>query len=343
MAPEAELAARLARYCRWRRPEAEQVRVAGLRRVFGGASRETWRFELHERAGGRDAVHPLILRRDPAASLIDTERRREFAACRAFEGTGVPVPRTWWLEEDPSVLGQPFFVMSAVEGCESGPMKLQAPPFATHHARIAEQLWTALGRIARTDPGALGEAAAPVAADAAWRRELDHWSGAIDGAGPEPQPIARAAIRWLHAHPPPPAQRVGVVHGDFRVGNVLVAPDGELRAVLDWEMAHAGDPLEDLAWSLSRIWCFAGDDRAGGLARREDAIAWWERASGLRAEPAALHWWLLFSAVKGQAIWLGAARAFERGENRDLMMPFAAWTLGNLTDRAILELMGWLP
>ena len=76
---------------------------------------------------------------------------------------------------------------------------------------------------------------------------------------------------------------------------------------------------------------------------RQQAIGWWEQASGLRADPTALHWWELFSCIKGQAIWLSAARAFERGDNSDLLMAFAAWMLSNSQDRAVLELMGHLP
>ena len=133
-----------------------------------------------------------------------------------------------------------------------------------------------------------------------------------------------------------------MVHGDYRTGNFLASADGQIRAILDWEMAHRGDPLEDLAWSLNRAWCFQGDDRAGGLAARDVAIAHWEQASGLRADPAALHWWELLACVKGQGIWLGAARAFAQGANRDLMMAFAAWLLTNSQDRAMLELMGHL-
>jgi aminoglycoside phosphotransferase (APT) family kinase protein len=121
-----------------------------------------------------------------------------------------------------------------------------------------------------------------------------------------------------------------------------VSPDGTIRAILDWEMVHLGDPLEDLAWSLNRSWSFGDRGYAGGLVPRAEAIAAWERASGLVADPRALHWWELLACVKGQAIWLSAARTFESGGQRDLMLAFAAWLLMNSQDRAILELMGHL-
>ena len=341
-AERAELAERLAACCRQHRPGAERVHVSDLQRIFGGGSRETWRFTLTETRTGRDEVHALVLRRDPATSLIDTQRRVEVAALRAFEGSDVPVPRIGWLEEDPQPLGHPYFVMEAITGCEAGPMKLMAPPYMAHHAAIARQAWTLLGHIARTDPAPLAGLVPAVTPATAWQHELDHWAGVIDQQAQAPQPIAQAAIRWLRAHPPPPAQRLSVVHGDYRVGNLLVAPDGTLRAVLDWEMAHAGDPLEDLAWSFNRMWCFQRNHLVGGMATRAEAIAWWQATSGLQVDPRALHWWELFNAVKGQGIWLGAARAFADGGRQDLLLAYAAWALMNSQDRAMLELMGQL-
>ncbi len=338
--PVDALGERLARYCAGRLGGPADVRVSGLRRIFGGASRETWRFVLHQGRDGQARQEPMILRRDPGASLIDTERRLEFAAYRAFADTEVPVPRAYWLEEDPGPLDHPFFVMQAIEGCEAMPPRLMAPPYLAHHERIAEQKWTILGRIAAAPTRRLADALPPVAPEAAWRRELDHWDAIIDRDALEPQPVAKAAVRWLRAHPPPPAQRVSVVHGDYRTGNFLVSPEGTITAILDWEMTHLGDPLEDLAWSMNPVWCFQQDERVGGLATRDRAIAWWEAASGLRADPVALRWWELFACVKGQAIWLSAARAFESGENQDLVMAMAAWIVGDRQDRAILAQMG---
>ncbi|MBS0334182.1 MAG: phosphotransferase, partial [Proteobacteria bacterium] len=141
--------------------------------------------------------------------------------------------------------------------------------------------------------------------------------------------------------PPPPAQKLSVVHGDYRTGNFLFDEAGEIHGVLDWEMAHLGDPLEDLAWGFNPIWRF-GRGLPGGLLSKPEAIAIWERASGLRADPKALHWWELFNCVKGQGIWVGSARAFIDGGNREPIMVYPAWWLMNAQDRAILEVMGKL-
>jgi aminoglycoside phosphotransferase (APT) family kinase protein len=324
-------------------PDASEVAVSGLERISGGASRETYRFRLTYRQGGKAHERRLILRRDPPASLIDTERRIEFAAYRAFHGSAVPVPQMLWLEEQDAALDHPFFIAEELAGFQAAPQTLFAGGYDAVLPRLAERKWTILGEIAKANPAALRltEVMETPALDACWRRELDHWEQVFDTDEAEPQPIARAAIRWLRANPPPPAQKLSVVHGDYRTGNFLYDEAGDIHGVLDWEMAHLGDPLEDLAWGFNPVWEF-GRELAGGLARQDQAIAIWRRASGLAVNPAALHWWILFNCVKGQGIWVGSARAFIDGGNRDPILAYAAWWLLNAQDRSILKVMGKL-
>ncbi len=335
---------RLAAYIAGRLDDAEEVRVESLERIFGGASRETYRFVLSWREGGAERQRGLILRRDPPGSLIETERAIEFAAYQAFHGTTVPVPEPLWLEEDPSYLDHPFFIMQEIPGFESSPQAITQPPYVKHAARLARRKWSILGEIATADPKALGLTSVmqSVAPQHVWSRELDHWEKVIDDDELCPQPIARAAIRWLRAHPPAPPQRLSVVHADYRTGNFLYDAEGEIHAILDWEMAHLGDPLEDLAWSINPVWRWGGDERCGGLVPRDEAIRIWEGASGLRADPDALRWWEVFSSVKGQAIWVSSAREFTDGKNQDLILVLSAWLVGNAQDRAMLDALGRL-
>lgn len=335
---------RLAAYIAERMPQAREVTVDGLERISGGASRETYRFRLHWREGEGVRERRLILRRDPPASLIDTERRIEFAAYRAFAGSAVPAPEMLWLEESDGPLDRPFFIAEELCGFQASPQVLFSGAYDPVLPRLAERKWAILGEIARADPKALGltDIMEAPALDACWRRELDHWERLIDKDAVEPQPIVRAAIRWLRANPPPPAQKICVVHGDYRTGNFLYDAQGEIHGILDWEMCHLGDPLEDLAWGLNPVWSFGRGELAGGLVPSTLAVAAWTRASGLRADPAALHWWILFNCIKGQGIWLGSARAWIDGGNRDPIMVYPAWWLMNAQDRAILKVMGRL-
>jgi aminoglycoside phosphotransferase (APT) family kinase protein len=340
-----ELAPRIAAYARRRLPDATDLEVLDVDRIHGGASRETYRFKLKYRDGSRAVDRPLILRRDPPGSLIETDRASEFAAYRAFHRSDVPVPEALWLEDDASHLDHPFFVMEELVGFDASPSNILGPPYAQHHAKLAQQKWSILGAIARSEPEKLGLVGVlpPVAPDAAWRRELDYWTGVIDEDELAPQPIIRAAIRWLRRNPPQAPARLHVVHGDYRTGNFLYDTEGNVRGILDWEMAHLGDPLEDLAWSLNRVWCWARDGRVGGLTSKENAIAIWEQASGLRADPERLRWWELFSSVKGQAIWISSGREYQNGVNQDPVLAMSGWWLMNSQDRAALETMGKLP
>ena len=324
-------------------PEATDVAVRDLARISGGASRETYRFVGSWTQGGQARERKLILRRDPPASLIDTERRIEFEAYRAFHGTSVPAPEMLWLEEGDGPLDHPFFIAEEIAGFQAGPGLLWAAPYLDSHARLAERKWTILGEIAKADPAVngLADVMPAVAAEDCWNRELTYWEEVLNDDEAEPLPIIRAAIRWLRANPPPPAQKVGVVHGDYRTGNFLYDTQGEIHGILDWEMAHLGDPLEDLGWSLNPIWTF-GRGLAGGLDSDAEAVAIWERASGLAADPAALHWWTLFNCVKGQAIWVSSARAWLDGGNREPIMVYPAWAMTNAQDRAALQVMGRL-
>jgi aminoglycoside phosphotransferase (APT) family kinase protein len=171
--------------------------------------------------------------------------------------------------------------------------------------------------------------------ETAWLQALDYWEGMIDANEISPQPIARAAIRWLRSNPPPPAQRITMIHGDYRVGNFLYTTEG-IHGVLDWEMAHLGDPIEDVGWAVHEIW-------HRDLIPREKCIAVYEASSGLRVDPEALHWWDVFNGVKAQGIWLTGAKSFHEGRTSELIIAAAAYWQTNWTDEALLRSLGRGP
>lgn len=328
------LAERLAGYLSelWGTP----VEVIGLSRIPGGASRETYRFDAVADGGTRG----LILRRDPAGSLIETERRLEYAAYQSFHGLGAPVPEPVALEESEGPLERPFFIMSRIDGAAAA-SPFTVEPYGVHAEALGRQFFDILGRIASTDVDALPLSAvtAKPAADAAWRTALDHWEAVIEADELHPQPIVRAALRWLRRHPPPPAQRLSVVHGDYRTGNFLHDGAGRIIAILDWEMAHIGDPLEDLGWALNPLWNHFDETRVGGMLPRAEALAAWSAASGLSVDPDALRWWELFNAVKGQGIWISAAKAYREGGGRDPVLGFSGWYTARRQDQIIADML----
>ncbi len=335
----------LAAYLQARIEGAREVRVEELRRIFGGASRETYRLRASwaEPAGARE--QRMILRRDPTGSLIDTDRELEFLAYAAFQKVpGVPVPRALFLELDPSWLGRPFMLMEEIEGCQVGsPFALD--PYGERRETIGLQFWEILGRIAAANPAELGlpgRFEAP-ALDRCWERELGSWEAEIDRDELAPQPIVRAAIRRLRRRPPPPAQKHAVVHGDYRTGNFLFDPEGTIRAILDWEMAHLGDPLEDIAWACTRLWAWPDGARPGRLIETRRALETWRRVSGLAIDPEALAWWELFACVKGLAIWISSSKEYTDGSNHDPVLAFSGWRCTDLHNLAAVDLLAPRP
>lgn len=300
----------------------EPVEVEKLARISGGASRETYRFDAVLASGRR----PLILRRDPPGSLIETDRRSEFLALKSFHGRGVAAPEPLILELEGAELERPFFIMARVDGGMTG-SPFQPDPYAPNAAKLGEDFFATLGRIAAADVETLpiAEAFEAPALDACWKRELDYWSGVIEADELHPQPIVRAAIRRLYRNPPPPAQKISVVHGDYRSGNFLHDGEGRVLAILDWEMAHLGDPLEDLGWAMDPLWRHDETGRVAGMLPRAEAIAVWERASGLKVDPAAFAWWELFASVKGQAIWTSSAKEYRDGGYMEPILGFSGW------------------
>ncbi|MBI1263040.1 MAG: phosphotransferase [Rhizobiales bacterium] len=331
-----ELSQRFAAYLQHRMPHVSNVEVSGLSRIHGGASRETYRLRASWRENGVEGGRALILRRDPVASLIETERDLEFNAYRAFHPTGLPVPEPLFLETDLEWLDRPFFVMEQIEGCQAA-SPFNDDPYGALAPKIGEQFWTHLGRIAAADPDAIGfaETVDPVAPDECWKIALGHWEKVIDEDALSPQPIARAAIRWMRRNPPPPAKRISVVHGDYRTGNFLFDEAGDIRAILDWEMCHLGDPLEDLAWAADPLWANGHGERPAGLIDRASAYALWEKASGMTIDPVAMRWWEVFAAVKGLAIWISAGSEYQTGSNHDPVLAFSSWFCTDFHDRLL--------
>ena len=333
---------RIAEYLQSRLPQATEIAVENVQRLPGGASRETWSFDARWREGGAGVSRPFVIRRDPDASLLETDRDVEFRVMEAVLSQGVPVPRMYWLEPDTAWLERPFFVMERVDGCEVSAQKLlYESRFIAVQDRIAHSFVEVLARIHALDWRGLGlECLSPPGDVAACgKTEIEKWEAVVDRDALEPQPVLRAAFRWLRRNPPPPAQRIVLVHADYRTGNFLFDESGEIKAFLDWEMAHLGDPLEDIAWSCIRPWRWAGDERIGGLMRREEFYRMYEEASGLTVHPEGVRFWEVLGNVKLAAIFLTGARSFCDGRTRSIMMALVGRNINRL-ELEIMDLMG---
>jgi aminoglycoside phosphotransferase (APT) family kinase protein len=230
--------------------------------------------------------------------------------------------------------------MEEIAGCEASPHALKAEPYAPHRTVLGQQKWTLLGTLAGYELTAAELAEFPeTSAEAAWQVELDKWTAVWRRHANEPEPLVERALRWLRDNPPPPAQKLCFVHGDYRTGNFLYDRDGQLRAILDWEMAHAGDPHEDIAWAILPSWGWPDADRPGLLIPKDDAFRIWEQASALRIDPRALHWWSLFSTVKGVGLWAACAHNVMRHGSLNAIEFAACWFPRDLHLRLMAELL----
>ena len=329
---------RIAGYLASKLNGADGIAVENLYRIPGGQSRETWSFDARWREAGKDVERGFILRRDPDASLLESDRNLEFGVMAAVGSQGVPVPEMYWLEDDASLLDRPFCMMARIDGCEANPTKvLLDPRLFSVRQHLADQFTDILARIHAVDwsrPGfeVLGEAPAPGACGLA---EVERWERIVAQESLDPQPVLRAAFRWMRNHPPKSAQKVVLVHADYRTGNFLAHPSGEIRGILDWEMTHLGDPLEDVGWACIRPWRWLGNEQIGGLMERDYLYRRYEEASGFKIDEESVRFWEVLGNVKLAAIFLTGARSYCEGRTRSAMMAF----LGRNVNRLELEVM----
>ncbi len=281
------------------------VEVQGLRRLTGGASRETWSFDA---VGGDGTRHQLVLRRDPPARPGPRgAMQREAQVIRLADDAGVPVPEVLVDHGDSSAWGAAGLVMERVEGEALGKRILRAEALAGARELLVGQCAGALAALHSVDPSRL--------ADAPETDPLEMVRLVLDGIG-EPVPTFEHALRWLEQRRPAPGGR-SIVHGDFRLGNLLVGPDG-LRAVLDWELVHLGDPIEDLGWLCVRAWRFGASAPVAGLGTREELLDAYARAGGVRVDPEVLRWWEAYGTLRWGIICLTQTAVHLRGDLRSV-------------------------
>jgi aminoglycoside phosphotransferase (APT) family kinase protein len=334
----AELQRRLAAFIA-QQVGAGDVQIDGLRRVPGGASRETWSFDASYQQNGQAVRRALILRRDPGATSVETNRREEFLLLQAAHASEVPVPQVLWLGDETESLGACFFIMERIDGETIARRLLRDDEYAPARRVMTRELGAILARIHRIDLAAhhLDFLPKPPAGESPAHAELDRYEQIFRGLAPDPHPAFELAFRWLRAHLPSSA-RLALVHGDFRIGNVIFGPEGT-RSILDWELAHLGDPMEDLGWMCVRSWRFGSDDKpVGGIGMRDEFFAAYEDAGGGHVDPERVRFWEVFGNLKWATITVSQAHTYLSGGVRSVELA----SLGRRTAEMELELLNLL-
>lgn len=281
-------------------PTLGAVAISELRRLSGGASRETWSFDATQNDG---SLRQLVLRRDPPTrpgwpGTMGTEAR----CLRASAQAGLAVPQVLLDSDSPELFGSAGIVMERIEGETLARRILRDEKFQDARSALAADCGAFLAGLHAIDPQVVAplQSADPL-------KQIRLTLDSLD----MPSPTFEFAIRWLE-NTRPQTLSTAIVHGDFRLGNFILGEEG-LRAVLDWELVHLGDPIEDLGWLCVKAWRFGAAEPVGGFGTREDLLAAYQAAGGAPVSLAELHWWEVFGTLRWGAICMTQTHAHLSG------------------------------
>jgi aminoglycoside phosphotransferase (APT) family kinase protein len=301
-----------------RQLDVDDVVLGEIRRHIEGFSWETWEMTARWESGGATHGRRLIARRVPKAGLVGPyDATAQWRLARAlWPIPGIPVPEALWLDPDGAATGRPLFFLEHVRGEVPAPWNAHTY-FAdeAERIRLGRRLVEILATIHRVELSRLPDGLRgdddpdPTA-------EVRHWEDVYRRDTAEPVPVLERGFGWLARHAGDISGHRGLVHGDFRIGNAIVA-DGEVVAMLDWELAHVGDPVEDLANFASRL--YRGRLKIpSGLLTLEQLLAAYGEAAGWPVSPDALRFWLVFGSVRSAVSFVTAAALFASGRTNDL-------------------------
>jgi aminoglycoside phosphotransferase (APT) family kinase protein len=280
-----------------------QVTIEGMTRLPGGASRETWAFDAVGADGSRTG---LVLRRDPPGRPGEPgAMSREARAIGAARAAGLAVPEVLACSDEPDLWGSAGLVMRRVAGETIARRILRDGTYRQARRVLVGQLGAfAAGLHALPLPGDL-PAPDPVA----------DLRATLATFGQRSQ-VFEFALAALEAGPPP-ARGPVTVHGDLRLGNLIIGPRS-LRAVIDWELVHAGNPAEDLGWLCVKAWRFGVDAPVAGVGTREELLAAYRAAGGADISLDELRWWEILGTLRWGVICMTQAWAHLSGAHRSV-------------------------
>ncbi|MGB3410728.1 MAG: phosphotransferase [Microthrixaceae bacterium] len=336
---DADLSIRLAEILT---PLLGQVEIQDLTRLTGGASRETWSFDAVDSAELRTG---LILQREQGGTALGIPFPQEDRLLRAAAHAGVPVAEIvidsvgcagLKSAPDGALNSAPDTASDAritrrVEGEALAPKIVRSEEFAAARAVLPGQLARALAAIHSIPPDEF--------TDLGGEGPVEQIRAGLELLGVD-SPAFELALRWLDLNRPRQERRT-VVHGDFRIGNMLVDRSG-LQAVLDWELAHIGDPVEDLGWLCVRAWRFGGPGVVGGIGDLDELIAAYREASGFKVDEDHVRWWIIAGTLRWGLICAVQASRHLEGHVRSVELATIGRRIAE-NEHDLLDLLGVPP
>ncbi|MCB2194076.1 MAG: phosphotransferase family protein [Deltaproteobacteria bacterium] len=291
------------------RQVGQEVRVQGLTKLPGGAVKEIFSCQVILPEQTIDAV----LRVERSAPLpVALSLAQEFKVMDVAWRAGVPVPKPLWYSAD--ALAGPCCLMERVYGQALPSKILYKDSFKKARERLPDQMAKALAAIHAIPVEPELPAFMP---DRGVAGEVDFYEKAYSDYSLDPHPTLELTLRWLRQNPPPERPK-RLVHGDFRMGN-LICDESGLQKVLDWELAHLGDPMEDFGWPMVMAWRFGKNHLPlAGLCQREEFFKAYENAGGETVDPAAVHFWEVFGNLKWAVITILQAAPFLNGTSNSI-------------------------
>jgi aminoglycoside phosphotransferase (APT) family kinase protein len=312
-------------------PAAQSIEVGNLSPLTAGNTRNAWSFDASwNEHGSRQTVGCVMLRKAEAGQL-ETPLIPEFEVIRALGGTGVPIPRALWIDREGQWVERPAFILERVAGTSDFPALLK-PEGAEISRGVAEHLVEVAARLHTVDWQARGITFLPATStQTAAAQQVEYWESLFRRHRMEPHPVIVGAFIWLKEHLPV-ADRITIVHGDFRYGNLLY--EGKrINALLDWEMVHLGDPVEDLTWAYRALWSPAS------VMPLEEFVERYSKSSGIPVHPDNLIFYRLFNEMKHTIISLTGAKSFNDGRTRNIVIADRASTVTSY----LVQFLDWLP
>ena len=294
--------------------------LVSAERLSGGASQETYRLTV--RTG--DGERLLAMRRAPGGEAPFTATNTaglpgEALLMRTAKAAGVPEPEVYYVLREDDGLGDGF-LMEWLDGETLGARIVRSPQLDEIRPKLAYESGRILARIHGIDLRTTGLDKVLTVYTPSEIVELQ-WERYRTLA--TPQPMIDYTARWLLDHLPPPVPPA-LVHNDFRNGNLMVSPHCPtgVVAVLDWEVAHIGDPMRDLGWMCTNSWRFGRSDRpVGGFGHYDDLLAGYESVSGKPVDRAALKFWEVYGSFWWAVGCLGMAEHYRTGPDRSVERP----------------------
>ena len=315
------------------------VQIENARWLSGGASKLQVLFDLRWRGedGASERTDKMVLRMEPAASVTESSRYREFEVLRAVEGF-IPVPKPHWVDGDAAYLPYPALVYNFVTGTakpsfDSGKVSGLGQNFGTElRAKLAPEFVSLLAALHTIDLAKVGglehfERPQP-GSNASIIRQVNTYRRIWEEDRIEEEPLLEIVYRWLIANAPA-LDHVSIVHGDYRSGNFLFdEASGRITAWLDWEGATLGDRHQDLTYAgMPSFSHFAEDDAtslASGMMSEPELYAAYEAASGLPVDPVRLTYYRIFNRYLLCVLTLAASARASRigGTHQDVLVNF---------------------